>query len=346
MDSQAVPNGAEAPDPAGLMRLTTGLWASQTLAAAEELGLFTLLSDVGGAGVADVAGRLGIAERPAEILLTACAALGLLAREGARYVNAPAAEEYLVRGKPYYFGDYVRMLNQYAHPGWMRVTEAIRANRPSRLASGEQQEIFEAAARPRLFWDGLYSLSALTGRAMAAALDLGGVSTLLDVGGGTGAVSIELCRRYPDLRATIYDLPFVCDQAVGKIHETKMLDRIGVHPGDFLQERDLPVNHDAILLSMILHDWDEDQNRALLAKCHRALPAGGLLVISELLVDDEKTGPADAALMSMNMLVGTWGRNYTAAEYHEWLRAAGFGDVRSVPFTAPGANGAVLARKS
>ncbi|MBE1576290.1 methyltransferase [Amycolatopsis roodepoortensis] len=328
----------------GLVRLTSGLWASQTLVAAEDLGLFTFLSG-GSATPAEVAAGTGIAERPAEILLTACAALDLLDADGGRFRNTPVAEAYLVKGKPDYFGDYIRMLGQYANPGWMRVTEIVRANRPGRLLSGDQEEIFEEGTRPRIFWDGLYPLSAGTARVLAEEVDFGETSTLLDVGGGGGAFAVELCRRHPGLHTTIFDLPFVCEYTVDKVEEAKLSDRISLRSGDFLQDAELPPGHDAILLSMILHDWDEARNAELLAKCHRALPSGGLLVISELLVDDDKAGPADAALMSMAMLVGTWGRNYTAAEYHEWLTAAGFDDIRTVRFQAPGANGAITARK-
>jgi hypothetical protein len=101
-----------------------------------------------------------------------------------------------------------------------------------------------------------------------------------------------------------------------------------------------------VLLSMILHDWDEAQNRKIIAGCLDALPSGGTLLISELLVDDDKSGPVDAALMSMNMLVGCWGRNYTAAEYGGWLRDAGCARVRTVRFDAPGANGVVIGEKA
>jgi ubiquinone/menaquinone biosynthesis C-methylase UbiE len=336
---------SELPPLSGLMQLTTGLWASQTLAAAEGLDLFTFLSGGPGATVAEVAAEVGIAGRPAEIVLTACAALGLLTRDGDRYRNSPTAEEYLVRGKQYYFGDYVRMQREYGYPGWMRVSDAIKANAPSRVTSNEQDGIFEAGTRPRVFWDGLYPLSALTARVLAASVDFGAATSLLDVGGGNAAFAVELCRRYPDLRVTVFDLPFVCDYTAGRISEEKLSDRVSLCPGDFFQDQELPGEHDTILLSMILHDWDEPRNAEILAKCFRALPGGGQLVISELLVDDEKTGPVDAALMSMNMLVGTWGRNYTVAEYQEWLAAAGFDDIRTVRFDAPGANGAVIARK-
>ena len=96
---------------------------------------------------------------------------------------------------------------------------------------------------------------------------------------------------------------------------------------------------------MILHDWDEAKDRALLRRSYEALPSGGAVVISELLVNDDKTGPAPAALMSLNMLIETEGRNYTPAEYAEWMKDAGFHEVETVWFDAPGANGAVIGRK-
>src|SRR3546814_9754007 len=96
---------------------------------------------------------------------------------------------------------------------------------------------------------------------------------------------------------------------------------------------------------MILHDWDEAKNRALLRRSFEALPSGGAVVISELLVNDEKTGPAQAALMSLNMLIETEGRNYTPAEYSAWLEEAGFRHIETVWLDAHAAHGVVLGRK-
>jgi predicted O-methyltransferase YrrM len=189
------------------------------------------------------------------------------------------------------------------------------------------------------------AISTLSARELGAHVDLSGATALLDVGGGSGAYDIELARRHPHLRATVFDLPPVCEIAATKVEAAGYEDRIAVAPGDFLADPELPPGHDVVLLSMIMHDWTPEQDLAILRKCYAALPPGGLIVISELLVNDEKTGPPAAALMSLNMLVETFGRNYTAAEYEEWLRATGFVDVRTVTFEAPGANGAVLARK-
>jgi hypothetical protein len=87
------------------------------------------------------------------------------------------------------------------------------------------------------------------------------------------------------------------------------------------------------------------KNRALLRRSFEVLPSGGAVVISELLVNDEKTGPVPAALMSLNMLIETEGRNYTPARIFGWLEEAGFRHIETVWFDAPSAKGVVIGRK-
>ncbi|WP_405983596.1 methyltransferase [Streptomyces sp. NBC_00872] len=336
--------GPAGPPPTLLIDLATGLWRAQTLTAAIETGVFESLA-AGAADAPGLAARLGIGERPAEILLTACTALGLLEQEDGRYRNGAVADHYLVPGRPDYFGGYVRMVAQYTAPGWLRATDAVRTDAPSKPVPDPDRNMFEEGNRPQAFWDGLYAFSTLTARRMAGALDLSGVHRILDVGGGAGATLIELCRQHPHLNGTVLDLPHVCELARKRIDSAGLSGRIGTAAADFFADP-LPSGHDAVLLSMIMHDWDETQNRRILAACLDALPAGGTVLISELLVADDKSGPVDAALMSMNMLVGTWGRNYTAAEYADWLRDAGCVRVRTVRFDAPGANGVVIGEKA
>lgn len=336
-----------ASSPVPLMQLATGFWAFKTLAAAHELDLFSHLSGTAGTTAGGLAEAFAIEERPAQMLLTGCAALGLLVKNDDRYVNSPLAEEFLVRGKPYYFGGWVRMLDQRLYPGWGRLAEAIRTNRPTTWDPDRQGSLFDGEDPGLLavFWEAMHSLSTFTARALGQAIDLSGTRRLLDVGGGSAAYDIELCRLYPDLTATVYELPKVVDIAAGKVKEAGLAERIDTVAGDFFADSALPGGYDTILLSMVLHDWAEDRCRAILRKCWAALPSGGQVVIAELLVNDARTGPPAAALMSLNMLVETEGRNYTSAEYGAWLADLGFRDVRTVWFEAAGANGAVIGRK-
>ena len=333
--------------PVPLMQLATGFWVFKTLAAAHEFDLFSRLSGTAGTTAGGLAEALAIEERPAEMLLTGCAALGLLVKNDSRYVNSPLAEEFLVRGKPCYFGGFVQMLDQRLYPGWGRLTEAIRTNRPTTWDPDRQRSMFDDEDPQLLavFWEAMHSLSTFTARALGHAIDLSGARRVLDVGGGSAAFDIELCRLYPDLTATVYELPKVADIAAGKVKEAGLPERIETVAGDFFADSSLPGGHDTILLSMILHDWGEDRCRAILEKCWEALPSGGQVIIAELLVNDTRTGPPSAALMSLNMLIETEGRNYTPAEYRAWLGDLGFRDLRTVWFEAAGANGAVIGRK-
>src|SRR5262245_35595399 len=104
--------------PLPLMQLASSFWAFKTLAAAMDLELFGHLARSRGATPETLARALGIAERPAEMLLTGCAALGLLRKVGGNYRNAPLADAYLVPGKPYYFGGFVTMLDRRLYPAW------------------------------------------------------------------------------------------------------------------------------------------------------------------------------------------------------------------------------------
>jgi len=330
-----------------LMQILTGFWASKTLAAAHELDLFTRLSGSPGINDAELAGALEIHERPAEMLLTGCAALGLLEKRDGRYHNSPLAEEFLVRGKPYYFGGMVQMFDKRLYPAWDKLTEAIRTNQPTAWDPETKESLFgsEDALMQALFWEAMHSLSIFTARVLGEVVDFRSFQRLLDVGGGSGAFGIELCRRYHHLTATVYDLPFVAEVAAKKVQEAGLYDRIETVGGDFFSDPSLPGGHDVILLSLILHDWSEEKGIEILRKCYEALPRSGAIIISELMVNDEKTGPAPAALMSLNMLIDTEGRSYTSAEYINWLGKVGFRDMRTVSFEAAGANGAVLGYK-
>ncbi|MFI0479685.1 methyltransferase [Actinomadura sp. 9N215] len=330
--------------PVTLMELTSGVYAFKALAMATELDVFTELSNGGRTTTTTFADRHRIALRPAELLLTACTALGLLRRDAEGfYSNTQMSEEYLVRGRPYYFGDWVMVVDRHEYPAYLKLADSLRGNHPATWDVELQESLFDPAVA-EYFWEGMYSLSANTARLLADAFDFRAINRLLDVGGGGAAFGIELCRRYFDLQVTVFDLPFVCDLTRPRIARAGLEGRIGLAGGDFFADT-LPTGHDALLLSNILHDWDEADVLRIIRVCADAIPPGGRLLICESFVADDKAGPPLAALMSFNMLVETWGRNYTAAEYSTWLSEAGLHPEGVTAFEGPGANGVLIARK-
>ncbi|GAA4898020.1 methyltransferase [Streptomonospora salina] len=335
--------------PTPLMQLATGFWSFKTFAGAIDIGLFNLLGGGRELTMEEVSAELGIADRPADLLLAGCASLGLLDKSGSRYRNSELSEEFLVEGRPYYFGGFVRYLDRREYPAWQSIVQTLRTNSPLTWTPGKQESLFdtEAPETLQLFWDCMYSISTFTARALAAVYDFTRNTRLLDVGGGAGAFPIELCRHFDHLSASVFELSHVCDLARQRITDAKMSDTVDAVVGDFIRDPELPRGYDAVILSMILHDWDENTGRTLLRKCRAALPSGGVVLICELLLNDERTGPPAAALMGMNMLVETeGGKNYSAAEYRNWLLEAGFARVEVLPLEAAGANGVVVGHVS
>ncbi len=161
---------------------------------------------------------------------------------------------------------------------------------------------------------------------------------LLDIEGGSGAYCIEAARKFPNLRGAVCDLAPALEIASEKITAANLSDRIETRSENFFED-DLPQGFDVHLLSMVLHDWTPEKNLSILRKNFQALRAGGTLIVSELMMDDDKSGPVPAALMSLNMLIETEGRNYTWTEYTEWVKQAGFENIQRVPIFSPGANG-------
>jgi 3-hydroxy-5-methyl-1-naphthoate 3-O-methyltransferase len=169
----------------------------RTVPAAHDFDLFSRLAGGAGITVAGLTQALDLHPRPAEMLLTGCAALGLLEKTDGRYRNTPLSEAYLVRGKPYYFGGFVQMADKRLYAGWGRLTEALRTNRPTTWDPAAQSSIFdgEDPMMLALFWEAMHSVSTMTARKLGEAVDISHFRRLLDIGGRSGAYDNELCKH-------------------------------------------------------------------------------------------------------------------------------------------------------
>jgi acetylserotonin N-methyltransferase len=174
-----------------------------------------------------------------------------------------------------------------------------------------------------------------------AAFDLSGYRCLVDLGGATGHLAIAACQRYPGLRGIVLDLPEAVPLAQEIVGASPAADRIRVVPGDFFHDA-LP-DGDLYALGRILHDWTEPKVLRLLGRIYERLPAGGVLLIAEKLLEEDKTGPRWAQMQSLNMLCCTEGKERTLSEYEALLRQVGFGEVLGCRTPSP--LDAVLARK-
>jgi len=251
--------------------------------------------------------------------------LGLLVKRDAAYANAPASQTYLVRTAPSYFGDYYRFqIDRQIYPAFARLGEALR---------GERAEFYRLMDDPDEAWSfsrGQHAGSLGPAAVLARALDFGGRRRLLDVAGGSGAFSITLCARYPDLRATIIDFPGVRTAAETFTRDAGLADRIAFVPGNALTTR-WPDRQDVVLLSYLLSAVSVDDIEPLLARAREALAPGGMLVLHDFMVEDEGAGPPTAALWLVNaLLIDPDVARLSPRLLETRARAQGFEDIRHV----------------
>ena len=194
----------------------------------------------------ELASDTGLVPDRLAIFLTACVSLGLLVKRGDVYANAPASQTYLVRDAPRYFGDYYRFqIDRQIYPAFERLAHALR---------GERAEFYRLMDNPEEAWSfsrGQHAGSLGPAAVLAGLVDLGVLRRLLDVGGGSGAFSIILCRRFPTLNATVLDFSSVQPAFETFVREADMAERLRFLPGDALGA-EWPGDQDVVLPPYLL----------------------------------------------------------------------------------------------
>ena len=322
--------------PQKILEIGMGFWASKTLLSAVELGLFTELAK-GPADLATLRQKLGLHERSARDFLDALVAMKLLEREKGLYANTPETDLFLDRGKPSYVGGLLEMASARLYAHWGHLTEALRTGR----RQGENKElddVFAALYADEKRLEGF--LSAMSGgslgpaRAIAEKFPWSRYESFVDVGPAQGMLPATIARAHTHLSGAGFDLPAVKPIFERYIASQGLTERVRFISGDFFTDK-LP-SADVIVMGRILHDWDLAQKRMLLAKAFDALPKGGALIVYESMIDDDRRENIHGLLMSLNMLIETpGGFDYTGADCKEWMREAGFSEVRVEPLVGP-----------
>jgi acetylserotonin N-methyltransferase len=317
------------PDPAPVLDLLEAFRRSKVMFAALSLGVFDRLAD-GPASLPQLARDLHADADALGRLLGACVGLGLLARTGDQFANTPVATTYLCTRSPRRLTGYARYSDSALWKLWAHLDDAVREGTHRwRQAFNWEGPIFAHFFRTeedrREFLMGMHGQGQLSSPAVAAAFDLGRFRRFADLGGASGHLAMAACRRYPALRAVVFDLPAVLPLTRELVGASGVADRVEIVAGDFFTDS-LP-DADLFALGRILHDWSEEKIHRLLQAIYERLPAGGALLVAEKLLDDDRAGPPWAVLQSLNMLVCTEGKERTLAEYEALLHSAGFGRV-------------------
>ena len=330
-------------DFAELARLAGAHADARAIQVALRLGLFEALAERPLDADALAAG-LRTNRRATELLASALAALGIVEKREGYYALSQTARRHLLQSSDEYLGGMI-LFDESLWNTWGKLEESIRSGSPARTPDMFQSEPHDTER----FIRAMDSLVRARGDArwVASHLDLGDARSIADLGGGPGTYVAELLRRWPRLRASIYDLPATLGVARRVIAEraADVASRIELVEVDYLTGQ-LPGPVDALFLSNILHSEDEATNAELIGKCYRALSAGGMIVIKDHVMNQQMTEPQAGAVFSLYLLLTTRGRDYSYQEIRGWLAGAGFKDIRLEPLPSPPfSSSLILAKK-
>lgn len=303
------------------LRAESGYWRSSILIAASRLHLFAWIGKRERSAGA-LAAHFGGKPEGWEIFLNALCAMGLLRKRRGKYANSRSSFKHLgavgaAFPPPAYDASEI----------WGGLAAALRRGaRPD-----TQKPFFSDQKKARRLLGVLEADARAIAPHLIARLPLKRAAALLDVGGGLGAFSVAFCRRYPRLSATVVEYPRIARLArrsIGGVGPAKRVRVIGL---DF-RRRTLPRGFDIVFLSNVLHAYGAAENRSLLRKIHACLKPGGRLILRDVFMRRDRTGPEWAALFSVSLLLHTpRGRCYTLDEIAGWLRECGFARLRG-PF--------------
>jgi len=316
--------------PVELMELATGYQRSKTLFVIVEFRIPTLLAGKPHT-IEQLARVTNLHPRACDRLINAGVSLNLFTRTDERVSNTAMSEAYLVEGKPGYLGEQFALYDSTSYPSWKELTKRLREWRPGETDDATPQDEDQGADSMRA----QHNLATLVGARLAGAFEFDEFRRMLDLGGGSAAMSISICAAHDNLKATVLDLPEVVAVAREFITNARLGERIETRDGNF-KEDDLPDGFDIALLANLLSVSSAETNRKLFKRIYDQLPQGGAILLSGWILDDTRTSPLMPVLFCLediNWQVPDVER--AAATYHDWLRDAGFVEIERRMFHEP-----------
>jgi ubiquinone/menaquinone biosynthesis C-methylase UbiE len=298
---------------------------SRILLSSFELDIFTNIDESGTTGN-QIANKLHLDEHACERLLNALVSLGFLTKRNHLFFNTEESYTFLSSKSTNYLGGL--MHTNHLWNTWSNLTRVVKTG-----ISAHSSEINERGDEWLFaFINAMHDRAKKQAPEQLAKIDLSGIKSSLDVGGGSGAYSMEFVSIKPEIEATVFDLPNVIPITKKIIEKEGFSGKIKTHTGDYTTD-DLPKGFDLVFLSAIIHSNSLGINQDLIKKCFNSLNKKGKIVIQDWIMNNDRTQPTSGAIFAINMLVGTEaGDCFTEQEVTEMLNAAGFENITRIEF--------------
>ena len=283
---------------------------------------------------AELAAATGMHAPSLRRMLRGLAAWGVLTekRDG-RFASTPLSD-YFRSDKPG-LRNMTIMLSEEGYQAWGELMYTLRTGKPAYEHLYGKSHFERLAEDPEMaahFNAAMVEFSTRVARAFTAAYDFGGVRTVVDVGGGNGAVLMAILQAHPGMRGVLFDLPQGLAGAQDKLAAAGIADRVTLREGSFFET--VPSGGDMYVLKSIVHDWDDEKALAILQTCRRAMASKAKLVLLERELPEVIENPGEAmptVMGDLHMMVVLGGRERTAKEYRDLLAQAGLRMTRLIP---------------
>lgn len=311
--------------PRELLQFADAFIITPCLCAAAKLGVADILAD-GPMSTAELAAKIHVNESALYRVLRALASQGIFEEtERGIFRNNPLSH-YLrgnvpgsMRGRFAYYG------SEFMYAPFGEILYSMETGKPASEkvhGMGDFEYLQRHPDQGRIFDDAMTTMSAVIGPAVAAAYDFGRWGSVMDVGGGNGILLASILKAHPKLHGVLADLPHVLERARERGYLAgELQSRVKMLECDFFRE--VPSGCRAIVMKSVIHDWEDEKARHILANCRRAVPADGALLLVEWGLEDGDR-PALGKLVDVAMLVMTGGKERTTDEYRDLLASAGF----------------------
>lgn len=312
-----------------IYQLMDGFKASKALFTASKFCLFDILHNKPGLDAEQIAQDIKASLKGTETLLEACVSLGLLKTKASTrrpkpvFENTDLATYFLRSDACLSLHAYIQHCNDTLWPLFSHLESAVQEGTSQREKVKIFKEMFQDSScnseeAKIKFMHAMHSSAKVAATAVATAFDLSSYKTGCDVGGCTGAIAYELVKVHPDLSVTVLDLPAVVEMSE-PFQQQHTDNSVTFKAGDFLKD-ELP-KADLYILVRILHDLTDEKLHILLRKISDACTPGCGLLLSEIFLDESRSGPSRGLLQALSM---SEGKQRSAAEYSRLLKDHGF----------------------
>ncbi len=298
---------------------------SRILLSGFELDIFTNLAESGTSSL-QIADNLHLDEHACERLMNALVSIGFLTKQNELFFNTSDSFTFLSKKSPEYLGGL--MHTNHLWNTWSKLTQVVKSGHsahPDEINARGEEWLFP-------FISAMHDRAKKQAPQQLSRIDLSGIDSVLDIGGGSGAFSMEFVTIKPGLKATVFDLPNVIPITLKFIEKEGFSTKIATCKGDYTTD-ELPAGFDLVFLSAIIHSNALEVNRDLIRKCFSALNPDGKIIIQDWIMNNDRTQPLSGAVFAINMLVGTEaGDCFSEQEVSEMLYAAGFKNISRIEF--------------